>query len=124
MTLPLRCAPVVQREVQLGIQTFKIHSYSDGGVSSPGDGMLVTRLVHSGHFHTGPWPVECFQCGKDVAAELRRLGVGTEGKEMVMMMMTMVMTMVMIMMTLVMMVILQTVIAKKMIPDSTPGDIF
>ena len=80
MTLPLRCAPVVQREIRAGIRRFSIHDYTDEGVVAPGDGMSVVRLLHRGGAHTVQWPVDCFQCGKDVAAELRRLGVGVKGK--------------------------------------------
>ncbi|XP_070206589.1 uncharacterized protein [Littorina saxatilis] len=77
LTIPLRCAPSVLREVQPVIDraTGSVHKYSDSGVPAPGDGQCVIRLSHHGNAHTGRWPVECSQCGKDVAAELRRLGV-------------------------------------------------
>ncbi|XP_070184187.1 uncharacterized protein [Littorina saxatilis] len=53
------------------------HNYSDSGVPAPGDGLRVIRLSHHGNAHRGRWPVECQQCGKEVAVELRRLGVGS-----------------------------------------------
>ena len=81
LTTPLRSAPVVWREVQRGFHRFSdIHSYSDSGLPVPGDGLRVVRLSHHGDAHTGRWPVECVQCGKDVAVELRRLGVGPGGE--------------------------------------------
>ncbi|XP_070188591.1 uncharacterized protein [Littorina saxatilis] len=81
LTVPLRCAPSVLREVQtaVGRMTGGIHNYSDSGVPAPGDGLRVIRLSHHGNAHTGRWPAECRQCGKEVAAELRRLGVGSGG---------------------------------------------
>ncbi|XP_070203614.1 uncharacterized protein [Littorina saxatilis] len=58
------------------IHRFKVHDYSDSGVPAPGDGLSVIRLSHHGNAHTGRWPVDCAQCGQDIAAVLRRLGVG------------------------------------------------
>ena len=83
-TTPLRSAPVVQREVQPGIdwrsRIGEVHSYSDSGLPAPGDGPSVIRLSHRGNAHTGRWPLDCAQCGHEVAAELRRLGVGSGGE--------------------------------------------
>ncbi|XP_070209383.1 uncharacterized protein [Littorina saxatilis] len=78
-TTPLRCAPVVLRELQPAISRFNVYDYSDMGIPSHGDGPNVIRLYHQGKGHVGQWPVECPQCGCDVAAELRLLGVGTTG---------------------------------------------
>ncbi|XP_070206605.1 uncharacterized protein [Littorina saxatilis] len=80
LTVPLRYAPSVLREVQTGVGRLQgVHNYSDSGVPAPGDGLRVIRLSHHGNAHRGRWPVECQQCGKEVAAELRRLGVGSGG---------------------------------------------
>ncbi|XP_070207910.1 uncharacterized protein [Littorina saxatilis] len=80
LTVPLRCAPSVLREVQTAVGRYRgVHNYSDSGVPAPGDGLRVIRLSHHGNAHTGRWPAECRQCGKEVAAELRRLGVGNGG---------------------------------------------
>ncbi|XP_070183023.1 uncharacterized protein [Littorina saxatilis] len=81
LTVPLRCAPSVLREVQTAVGRYQgiVHNYSDSGVPAPGDGLRVIRLSHHGNAHTGRWPAECRQCGKEVAAELRRLGVGSGG---------------------------------------------
>ncbi|XP_070199111.1 uncharacterized protein [Littorina saxatilis] len=76
-TVPLRSAPAVLREIQPVIHKFAVHDYSDSGVPAPGDGLSVIRLSHHGNAHTGRWPVDCAQCGQDIAAELRRLGVGS-----------------------------------------------
>ncbi|XP_070199041.1 uncharacterized protein [Littorina saxatilis] len=75
-TVPLRSAPAVLREIQPVIHRFAVHDYSDSGVPAPGDGLSVIRLSHHGNAHTGRWPVDCAQCGQDIAVELRRLGVG------------------------------------------------
>ncbi|XP_070183021.1 uncharacterized protein [Littorina saxatilis] len=80
LTVPLRCAPSVLREVQKAVDRYGgVHNYSDSGVPAPGDGLRVIRLSHHGNAHTGRWPAECRQCGKEIAAELRRLGVGSGG---------------------------------------------
>ncbi|XP_070203221.1 uncharacterized protein [Littorina saxatilis] len=76
-TVPLRSAPAVLREIRPVIHRFKVHDYTDSGVPAPGDGLSVIRLSHHGNAHTGRWPVDCAQCGQDIAAELRRLGVGS-----------------------------------------------
>ncbi|XP_070202895.1 uncharacterized protein [Littorina saxatilis] len=75
-TVPLRSAPAVLREIQPVIHRFNVHDYSDSGVPAPGDGLSVIRLSHHGNAHTSRWPVDCAQCGQDIAAVLRRLGVG------------------------------------------------
>ncbi|XP_070199091.1 uncharacterized protein [Littorina saxatilis] len=74
--VPLRSAPAVLREIQPAIHRYPVHDYSDSGVPAPGDGLSVIRLSHHGNAHTGRWPVDCAQCGQDIAVELRRLGVG------------------------------------------------
>ena len=93
-TLPLRCAPVIVREVQSAFrQLSHLQNYVDSSVPAPGDGMKVRRLRHHGNGHCAGSPVECFQCGQEVAKELRNLGVGAkEGRLIVMMLLTMVMT--------------------------------
>ncbi|XP_070202845.1 uncharacterized protein [Littorina saxatilis] len=75
-TVPLRSAPAVLREIQPVIHRINVHAYSDSGVPAPGDGLSVIRLSHHGNAHTGRWPLDCAQCGQDIAAVLRRLGVG------------------------------------------------
>ena len=80
LTTPLRSASAVLRAVQpvLGLWSGvgKVHGYSDSGLPAPGDGPSVVRLYHHGDGHTGRHPVDCVQCGHDVAALLSRLGVG------------------------------------------------
>ena len=83
LTFPLRSAPVVIREIEQGMQRYEntIHNYSKRSIRSPAEGLDVIWLRHHhGNGHQGQWPVECFECGKKVAAELRCLGVGTDGK--------------------------------------------
>ena len=57
-----------------------VHPYSDSGLPAPGDGPSVVRLIHRGNAHEGRRPTDCEQCGREVAAELRRLNVGTGGE--------------------------------------------
>ena len=82
LTTPLRSAPVVVREVEqtVTMQSGFVHPYSDSGLPAPGDGPSVIRLSHRGNAHTGRWPLDCAQCGHEVAAELRRLDVGSGGE--------------------------------------------
>ena len=78
LTTPLRSAPAVLRAVQpaFGVWSGEVHGYSNSGLPAPGDGPSVVRLYHHGDGHTGRHPVDCVQCGHDVAVVLRRLGVG------------------------------------------------
>ncbi|KAK7092698.1 uncharacterized protein [Littorina saxatilis] len=78
-TFPLRSAPAVLREIQsaVGKSKIQVHEYSDSSVPAPGDGLGVIRLSHHGNSHTGRWPVDCVQCGQNIATELRSLGVGS-----------------------------------------------
>ena len=83
LTTPLRSAPVVLREMRpaVGKLSGGVHDYSDLDLPAPGDGLRVVRLSHRGFApHATQWPVDCPRCGQDVAAELRRLGVGSGGE--------------------------------------------
>ena len=82
LTTPLRSAPSVVREVQPGLdlRSGAIHGYSDSGLPAPGDGPSVIELHHGGDGHRCRHPVDCDQCGRDVAATLRSLGVGDGGE--------------------------------------------
>ena len=82
LTTPLRSAPSVIREVQprLGVWSREVHDYSDSGLPAPGDGPSMIQLLHRGHRHRSEHPVDCVQCGRDVAAQLRELDVGAEGE--------------------------------------------
>ena len=78
LTVPLRSAPVITRQVQSAFSRYRgLHSYSD--TPSPSDGPSVIRLRHEGAGHAGRWPVECDGCGREVAAVLRQLNVGVTG---------------------------------------------
>ncbi|PVD36608.1 hypothetical protein C0Q70_03593 [Pomacea canaliculata] len=75
LTVPLRCAPSVLEEVTKGIKnTFGVCGYSTGAVPSPFDGPNVIRLHHCSSSHLVRWPLDCEQCGHDIAAELKKLG--------------------------------------------------
>ena len=78
LTTPLRCALAVLREVGPVVDAWSeaVHPYTDSGLPAPGDGPSVVRLSH----HTGFHPTDCEECGRDVADQLRRLGVGSGGE--------------------------------------------
>ena len=82
LTTPLRSAPSVLREVQpeLDVWSNEILGYSDSGLPAPGDGPSVIELHHDGYGHRGLYPVDCDQCGRDVADKLRSIGVGVGGE--------------------------------------------
>ena len=82
LTTPLRSAPVVVGMVRLalGVRSGYIRRYSDSGLPAPGDGPSVIELHHRGDGHRGQYPVDCDQCGRDVADTLRRIGVGGGGE--------------------------------------------
>ena len=77
LTTPLRSAPCIIREVQpaLDAQSRAIRGYSDSGLPAPGDGPSVIELEHGGYGHRGQHPVDCDQCGRDVADTLRSLSL-------------------------------------------------
>lgn len=81
LTLPLRCPPVIQREVQAGVNSaicLGFHGYSSGNVAALSDGPTVQLLRHGGRAqgHNGQWPTECVKCGQEVARVLRELDIG------------------------------------------------
>ena len=82
LTTPLRSAPVIVRKVRPALAAWSdtIHDYSDSGLPAPGDGPSVIQLHHRGDGHRGRHSVDCDQCGRDVAATLRRIGVGGGGE--------------------------------------------
>ena len=82
LTTPLRSAPVIVREVKPELDAWSraIRGYSDSGLPAPGDGPSVIQLDHDGYGHRGRYPVDCDQCGRDVADTLRRIGVGGGGE--------------------------------------------
>ena len=82
LTTPLRSAPVILRALQpeLDARSDAIRGYSDSGLPAPGDGPSVIRLHHGGDGHRAEYPVDCDQCGRDVAGTLRRIGVGAGGE--------------------------------------------
>ena len=82
LTTPLRSAPSVVRALQpeLDVWSRSIRRYSDSGLPAPGDGPSVIELHHGGDGHRCLHPVDCDQCGRDVAATLRRIGVGAGGE--------------------------------------------
>ena len=82
LTTPLRSAPSVVRKVKPEVDALSdyIPGYSDSGLPAPGDGPSVIELDHDGDGHRGLYPVDCDQCGRDVADTLRRIGVGAGGE--------------------------------------------
>ena len=82
LTTPLRSAPSVLRELQPELDDWSgvIRGYSDSGLPALRDGPSVIELYHGGDGHRGRHPVDCDQCGRDVADTLRRIGVGGGGE--------------------------------------------
>ena len=82
LTTPLRSAPCIIRTVQsaIDVRSRAIRGYSDSGLPAPGDGPSVIELEHGGDGHRGGDPVDCDQCGRNVAATLRNIGVGAGGE--------------------------------------------
>ena len=82
LTTPLRSAPSIIRTVRPGLdaRSHEIRGYSDSGLPAPGDGPSVIELHHDGYGHREQDPVDCDQCGRDVAAQLRSIGVGAGGE--------------------------------------------
>ncbi|XP_076461144.1 uncharacterized protein LOC143293786 isoform X2 [Babylonia areolata] len=81
MTRPLRSAPCVVREIQRAVESRHYYKqvvpYSTDAVPSPADGFSPTVMWHQGTNHTDHhYPFSCQQCGVQVAAALRHLGVG------------------------------------------------
>ena len=121
LTTPLRCAPVVLRELGPTVDAWSdsIHPYSDSGLPAPGDGPGVLRLSHDGNAHTGRDPTDCQQCGRGLSAELRHLGVDTGGEwTMMMMMMMMTTTTTTTMMIMMMMMMTWTSPLSELCPCS------
>ena len=64
----------------LVVRSDAIRGYSDSGLPAPGDGPSVIELEHGGDGHSGLHPLDCDQCGRNVAATLRNIGVGAGGE--------------------------------------------
>ena len=78
----LRSAPVVMRQVQNGLDKVSsklVGSYTGHCAVSPCDGPRVITLRHEGQGHIKKWPVNCPQCGRELAKLLRQLDVGPRG---------------------------------------------
>lgn len=76
LTIPLRCPPEVLQEVQLGVsQKSTIHHYNTD-IVPPCYGTTVIRLRHKGPLHRKHWPLDCFECGENIASTLEQLKVG------------------------------------------------
>ncbi|XP_025111877.1 uncharacterized protein LOC112574797 [Pomacea canaliculata] len=80
LTRPLRCPPVVRREVEQDramTKDFSVLQYGDRRAPDFTDGPRLKRITHKGH---GPGrPVNCVQCGREVISFLHNhLRVGVE----------------------------------------------
>nr|KAG5706692.1 hypothetical protein BaRGS_005762 [Batillaria attramentaria] len=80
MTEPLRTPPAVTRHVQQsdairGINW--VRDYTAGPTPPPSDGPAPRVLHHTGQGHSEGSPVDCVECGKNVASVLRELHVET-----------------------------------------------
>ena len=83
LTEPLRTPPSVTSEVQKSdrFRTGRVHGYTDPPCPLPADGPAPIYLYHSGEgAHCALSPVECRQCGLELAGVLReQLQVGVRG---------------------------------------------
>ncbi|XP_025091209.1 uncharacterized protein LOC112562280 isoform X1 [Pomacea canaliculata] len=81
LTIPLRCPPVVVREVEMAeeIRTGDVLPYVTGlALTAPTDGPRVRVLVHRGH--KAIFPEYCVECGRATADVLMNdLHVGVQG---------------------------------------------
>ena len=82
LQLPLRSAPAVVREVAAGIDRLgaSVLPYVSSGAAAPTDGPPPFVIRHHGAGHAGGRPDDCRQCGEETAAQLARLGVGSQGE--------------------------------------------
>lgn len=82
-TRPLRCPPVVVREVAQAPQMTRFDTvacYSVRGVPDHTDGPPIKWVFHRGTEHPGWQPINCVRCGEEVARFLRSLCVGARGE--------------------------------------------
>ena len=82
LTVPLRCPPTVQREVEKsGYIGDEVPSYSSSPWPAPTEGPAVRWLKHEDQpGHSGFEQLYCEQCGRDIALCLQQLGVGQPGR--------------------------------------------
>ncbi|XP_025113046.1 uncharacterized protein LOC112575403 [Pomacea canaliculata] len=79
LTRPLRSPPVVVREVEQDIVMAldrDVQAYSERGVPDHTDGPPVKHIIHHGHGRSPYWPVNCVNCGREVARFLLSLQMG------------------------------------------------
>lgn len=83
LTAPLRCPPVVVREILLSrfFADGSIEAFSDSGTAAPTDGPCIKHLQHRHQpGHARGRPEDCCTCGQLVAAVLQDLHVGGMGE--------------------------------------------
>ncbi|XP_025114015.1 uncharacterized protein LOC112576027 isoform X2 [Pomacea canaliculata] len=72
LTRPLRCPPVVRREVEQDramTRDLTVKKYSDRGAPDFGEGPKLQRITHKGH--SPGRSVNCVQCGREVISFLQ-----------------------------------------------------
>ncbi|XP_025101013.1 uncharacterized protein LOC112568121 isoform X2 [Pomacea canaliculata] len=75
LTRPLRCPPVVVREVEQEkaiFQVGRIQRYEQVWGSTHSEGPPVKTLCHKGHGHSDNGPLQCRQCGTNLARYLKK----------------------------------------------------
>lgn len=91
LTVPLRCTPVVQREVELAMEKMEKMErvsglplrYTTNTIPAACDGPGIIRILHKEHDHQGQNPADCYQCGQNIAHVLHhQLQVGQSGTQM------------------------------------------
>ncbi|XP_025115937.1 uncharacterized protein LOC112577155 isoform X2 [Pomacea canaliculata] len=71
MLVPLRCVPVVQRMLinVVDLEKINIKNYANR-IHHSCDGPNIIQLMHAGDGHAERWPLECWQCGFQIAEVL------------------------------------------------------
>ncbi|XP_025115929.1 uncharacterized protein LOC112577155 isoform X1 [Pomacea canaliculata] len=83
MLVPLRCVPVVQRMLinVVDLEKINIKNYANR-IHHSCDGPNIIQLMHAGDGHAERWPLECWQCGFQIAEVLLQhlqIGCGIPG---------------------------------------------
>jgi hypothetical protein len=87
LTKPLRYSPAMLRQLRpMLANLFRKGLIGSDATSftsmfpAVGEGADVIMLHHHGDDHTGPYPMDCERCGRNVSVKLRQIGVGPKGK--------------------------------------------
>lgn len=83
LTTSLRSPPVITKEVMKAkhIQDGNVHNYTASDIPVLSDGPEPKRIKHRDQQgHTGHWPDNCMECGRQIARVLSDLGIKPPGR--------------------------------------------